>query len=146
MAAVATGTSGTNMADAAARNSISEKQMSSAIQTAMTSGQTVSTDPLLTELKQQTNLLSAIAGNTKEMGSVSANMVTALNSVQQNTTEVLKVAANNGSAEKPTQVNLRNTDIFGNFKGDSSSVLKPSMDALRIAAGGNLPNLSPLSV
>jgi hypothetical protein len=130
----------------AAQNSVAEEQMSSAIQTAMTSQTPISSDPMLAELRQQTTLLSVIAGNTKEMGGVTANMMTALNNVQQGTTaEAMKVTDASGSGNNTTNMRMSNTDIFGNVK-NNSSVLRPSMDALRIAAGGNLPNTSPIVV
>ena len=146
MAAAAPNAAGSGMAVAAAQNSVAEKQMTSAIQSAMTSQTPTSSDPMLAELRQQTTLLSAIAGNTKEMGGVTANMVTALNSVQQGAAaEATKVADASGSGSSTTNVRMANTDIFGNVR-NNSPVLRPSMDALRIAAGGNLPNTSPIAV
>lgn len=146
MAAAAPNAAGSGMAVAAAQNSVAEKQMTSAIQSAMTSQIPISSDPMLAELRQQTTLLSAIAGNTKEMGGVTANMVTALNSVQQRAAaEATKVADASGSGSSTTNVRMTNTDIFGNVR-NNSPVLRPSMDALRIAAGGNLPNTSPIAV
>ena len=146
MAAAAPNAAGSGMAVAAAQNSVAEKQMTSAIQSALTSQTPTSSDPMLAELRQQTTLLSAIAGNTKEMGGVTANMVTALNSVQQGAAaEATKVADASGSGNSTTNVRMANTDIFGNVR-NNSPVLRPSMDALRIAAGGNLPNTSPIAV
>jgi hypothetical protein len=144
--AAAPNAAGSGMAMVAAQNSVAEEQMSSAIQTAMTSQTPISSDPMLAELRQQTTLLSVIAGNTKEMGGVTANMMTALNNVQQGTTaEAMKVTDASGSGNNTTNMRMSNTDIFGNVK-NNSSVLRPSMDALRIAAGGNLPNTSPIVV
>jgi hypothetical protein len=133
------------LAGTAARESVQDRQLNtSSIQAAM--APTGGVDPALAELRQQTTLLAAIAGNTKELGGMSNSIVSAVNNVTNNNGAATKVAENVERSNTFVN-NARKTDIFGNLtnRGDAG-VLRPSVDALRIASGGNIPNMSPITV
>jgi hypothetical protein len=87
-------------------------------------------DPLLAELRRQTELLAAIVSNTHGMTDEMKN--TLLSSFKEQSDAVKEAADKRRLAQRGKQA------MFGDFAGED--VLRPSANAIRLASGMNIPD------